>query len=133
MAVPHSQTDAPHAPTVAETGIPVSAGAEGPGPVQGSLAHGGEKDQTVPRPAVGYGVGTGEVGTLPPTYVDPPAGSQDVHLQASGSIKRPVETHYETAEDEKKRLEREERERVLRRDTLDSTKAPGDTPPAYNG
>ena len=100
--------------------------------MQGSLAHGGEKDQTVPHPAVGYGAGTGEVGTLPPTYVGPTAGSQDVNLQASGSIKRPVETHYETAEDEKKRLEREERERLLRRDTLDSEKVSGDTPPAYH-
>ena len=99
--------------------------------MHGSLAHSGEKDQTVPRPEVGYGVGTGEVESLPPTYVNPAAGSQDVNLQASGSIKRPVETHHETAEEEKKRLEREEREKVLRADTLDSEAALGDTPPAY--
>jgi len=100
--------------------------------VQGSLAHGGENDYSVPHPVVGYGVGTGEVESLPPpTYVGPTAGSQEVNLHASGTIKRPVETHHETAEEEKKRLEREERERVLRHDTLDSEKALGDTPPAY--
>jgi hypothetical protein len=89
-----------------------------------------DKDQTVPRPEVGYGVGTGEFESLP-TYVGPTAGSQDANLQASGSIKRPVETRHETAEEEKKRLEREERERVLRAETLDSENASGDVPPAY--
>ena len=131
LAVPPSHVEATNAPTVAETGIPVSAGAEGPGPAQGSLAYGGEHDQSVPRPAVGYGAGTGEAETLPPTYVGPTAGSQEVNLHASGTIKRPLETHHESAEEEKKRLEREERERVLRHDTLDSEKALGDTPPAY--
>jgi len=97
--------------------------------VQGSLAHGGEKDQAVPRPAVGYGVGTGEVESLPPMYVGPTAASQEVNLQASGTIKRPAEKHHESAEEEKKRLEKEERERVLRADTLEPS---GDVPPAYN-
>lgn len=129
MADPLLQTDAPRAPTVAETGVPVSAGLEGPGPAHGSLAHDGEKDQTIPHPAVGYGVGTGEVESLPPTYVGPTAGLQEGNLQGSGSIKRPVETHHETAEEEKQRLEKEERERILKGD---SEKTSGDVPPAYN-
>jgi hypothetical protein len=131
VSVPTSQDNVPHGPTVAETGLPVSAGAKGPGPAQGSLAHGGEKDKSVPRPGVGYGVGTGELEPPPPTYVSPTVASQEVNLQASGSIRRPAEVHHETAEEEKKRLGREERERVLRADTLDNEKAAGDAPPAY--
>ena len=132
VAVPTSHNDVPQAPTVAETGVPVSAGAEGPGPVQGSLAHNGEKDESVPRPALGYGVGNGEVEPVPPRYVGPTAGSQEVNLQASGSIRRPAEPHHESAEEEKQRLEREERERVLRGDTLNEDKASGGAPPAYD-
>lgn len=99
--------------------------------MQGSLAHDRGKDESVPRPVVGYGVGSGEV--EPPTYGGPTAGSQDVNLQASGSIRRPAEPHHESAEEEKKRLEREERERVLKGETLDKDKASGDTPPPYDG
>ena len=131
MADPLLQTDAPRAPTVAEAGVPVSAGVEGPGPAHGSLAHDEEKDQTLPRPAVGYGVGTGEVDSLPPTYVGPTAGTQEANLQGSGSIRRPVEAHHETAEEEKRRLEREERERVLKGDALNNEKTSGDAPPSY--
>jgi hypothetical protein len=54
-----------------------------------------------------------------------------VNLHASGSIRRPAETRHETAEEEKKRLEREERERVLRAGSVDKEKVPGDAPPAY--
>jgi len=132
VAAPTSHNDVPRAPTVAETGVPVSAGAEGPGPAHGSLSHDGEKDESVPRPAVGYGVGTGEAEPFPPSYVSPTAASQEVNLQAAGSIRRPAETHHETAEEEKRRLEREEREKVLRGNTLDKEKASGDAPPAYN-
>jgi len=72
-------------PTVAETGIPKSAGPEGPGPSSGTL-----KDVRSPtnpnESSPGYGVGAGI---------------------ASGSL-------HESAEDEKRRLQREERERLLR-------------------
>jgi hypothetical protein len=84
-------------PTVAETGVPVSAGNKGPGPASGSLYHihdastsagpksGGlpGRDSTVP--GTGYGEGVA---------VASPAA-------------------YESAEEEKKRLQREDRERVL--------------------
>lgn len=76
-------------------------------------------------------MGTGEV-EQPPTYVSPTAYSQEANLHASGSVRRPAEARHESAEEEKKRLEREERERVLRGDTLDKEKGPGDVPPAYN-
>lgn len=155
--LPHdapSSASVPKAPTVAETGVPVSAGAAGPGPATGSLST--EKDEVVDRPAVGYGVGTGPAGD-PPGYIAPPAPlsqtaadekgrlaavhANDVPVTGSGhqgglvastSTRRP-ETH-ESAEDEKKRLEREERERTLRGNTTD-TQSPSDDapapPPAY--
>ena len=69
-------------PTVAETGIPVSAGTEGPGPASGSLH--GLREATQPR--------------VPVQPEQPPPGPSP----------------FESAEDEKKRLEREERERVLK-------------------
>jgi hypothetical protein len=72
-------------PAVMETGIPQSAGPDGPGPSSGTLQD--VRSTTNPTDsASGYGVGVGT---------------------ASGSV-------LESAEDEKKRLEREERERVLR-------------------
>ena len=71
-------------PTVAETGVPKSAGPDGPGPASGSLL---ETKEGAPG-------------------------------NASGSASKP----YESAEDEKKRLEREERERILKQGP--STSAP---------
>jgi len=75
-------------PTVAETGVPLSAGPSGPGPATGSL----KNVRSGPQ-----GSGTGEQGRT----------TSEDDLYASP---RP---QGETAEEEKKRLEREERERVL--------------------
>ncbi|KAI0756652.1 Eisosome component PIL1-domain-containing protein [Daedaleopsis nitida] len=69
-------------PTVAETGVPKTAGPDGPGPATGSL-----KDIKHPSP----------VNTFAPT------------VAAGGAA-----ANFESAEDEKKRLEREDRERLLR-------------------
>ena len=68
-------------PTVAETGVPKSAGPDGPGPASGSLL---------------------EVKAGHDSRVGTPG-------QATGTTPKP----YESAEDEKKRLAREERERIL--------------------
>jgi len=68
-------------PTVAETGVPKSAGPDGPGPASGSLL---------------------QVKAEHDSHGTPPG-------HTTGAISKP----YESAEDEKKRLEREERERVL--------------------
>lgn len=69
-------------PTVAETGVPKSAGPDGPGPASGSLL-----DANAPENLAGSSSKT-----------------------------------YESAEEEKRRLEREERERILRQGA--STQAP---------
>ncbi|EPQ60760.1 hypothetical protein GLOTRDRAFT_113303 [Gloeophyllum trabeum ATCC 11539] len=86
-------------PTVAETGVPVSAGADGPGPASGSL-----KDLKSPASAT-----------------SPPSGGLPTVAEVRTPLEMPAPTHgtpgaapFESAEDEKKRLEREERERILR-------------------
>jgi len=79
-------------PTVAETGVPLSAGAAGPGPARGSLLDiKGGSTSADPR-------GGGSPGYKAPGYGQEGAG---------------FGAKYESAEDEKKRLQREERERVL--------------------
>jgi len=135
----------PHGPTVAETGVPVTAGSEGPGPVTGTLHPSPEEVRD--RPAVGYGVGINEQApgyegapssaphesaadekrrlaaaeqtqtTTPAPYasLNAPGSGHQGGLVASTSTRRPA-TH-ESAEDEKKRLEREERERILHQGT----------------
>ena len=77
-------------PTVAETGVPKSAGPDGPGPASGSLL---------------------EV-----------KAEHDSHGSTPGHTTGTTSKPYESAEDEKKRLEREERERVLKQGP--STPAP---------
>ncbi|KAI0936583.1 hypothetical protein AcW1_000782 [Taiwanofungus camphoratus] len=79
-------------PTVAETGVPKSAGSEGPGPASGSLL-----DLKGPSPR----------NPLPGSDTKGPYGTDS--LAGYG-----MSTAYESAEDEKKRLQREERERILR-------------------
>lgn len=129
---PSSQTSVPKAPTVAETGVPVTAGAEGPGPASGNL-HDTHADTEQPPGYGGAAVGhesaeaekrrlaSGEHtsgltagGEGDSTLTE---GGRQGGLVASTSTRRPpgsgVGTAHETAEDEKKRLEREERERVL--------------------
>jgi hypothetical protein len=110
-------------PTVAETGIPVAAGS--PGPAKGSL-HDLKNSPASPlhNPAQ----------NLPPpsSFPTPPASSSvgfgsPRHETAEEEKKRlereerekilHANTH-ETAEEEKKRLERQERERILRANTI---------------
>lgn len=69
-------------PTVAETGVPKSAGPDGPGPASGSLL---------------------EV-----------KAAHDAHGDTPGHTTGTTSTPYLSAEEEKKRLEREERERILK-------------------
>jgi hypothetical protein len=96
-------------PTVAETGVPVSGGPGGPGPSSGSLLDIRSSSSAV-----------SDVANTPATE--------------GGSTKQ-----YESAEDEKKRLAREERERLLRSggdvgsaDKPDEAQAEdGETPPPY--
>lgn len=69
-------------PTFAETGVPKSAGPDGPGPASGSLLE-LKAEHSSQGGALGH--------------------------STSSDLKK-----YESAEDEKKRLEREERERILK-------------------
>jgi len=116
-------------PTIAETGVPVSAGAAGPGPASGSLhdlkspttAAGGQAGTSnTGAAAVGQALNTGPDATVPTGQpgVAPPAVAEPKH---------------ESAEEEKKRLEREERERLLRQSTSgthdDDGKKDEDLPP----
>ncbi|EIW86656.1 hypothetical protein CONPUDRAFT_45222 [Coniophora puteana RWD-64-598 SS2] len=108
-----AQTKLPSStPTIAETGVPVSAGSDGPGPASGSLHNVKAADPTAgPRSG-------GLPGSTPPlssTFGQPPNSSGVSH---------------ESAEDEKKRLEREERERVLAAAGTSSSH-PGPLTPAY--
>ncbi|CCA70155.1 hypothetical protein PIIN_04094 [Serendipita indica DSM 11827] len=155
VATPASSTVVPHAPTVAETGVPVTAGKEGPGPATGSLNQ--AQDEVRDRPTVGYGVGNSEqapayggAAAVPvhesaedekrrlaaadqaqTTEPAPGYGGHQGGLVASTSTRRPPA--HESAEDEKRRLEREERERILRGNERQDTKDDqgGAPPPAY--
>ncbi|KAH7883648.1 Eisosome component PIL1-domain-containing protein [Phlebopus sp. FC_14] len=112
-------------PTVAETGMPVSAGASGPGPASGSLHNiRGASQDAGPKSGGQPGQSPAEdlYGTLPAktdTAEDEKKRLEREEREerervfaASGSAATPAGA-YESAEDEKKRLEREERERVL--------------------
>ncbi|KAI0830665.1 Eisosome component PIL1-domain-containing protein [Trametes gibbosa] len=91
-------------PTVAETGLPKSAGPDGPGPSSGSLRDLKQPPPSAPIPVVTQGSAIAT--TAPPGYA---AGASSA---------------AESAADEKNRLEREERERFLREGQS------GDTPPS---
>jgi hypothetical protein len=105
-------------PTVAETGVPVSGGPGGPGPSSGSLLN------------------------IRPSSDDSSQGVSNITQNPGpeeGSSSGPAK-QYESAEEEKRRLEREERERLLRGDRQSGGDAPkkedegnvdGDTPPPY--
>ncbi|TFK57224.1 hypothetical protein OE88DRAFT_1650865 [Heliocybe sulcata] len=86
-------------PTVAETGVPVSAGADGPGPSSGSL-----KDLKSPASAM----------SPPRSGGLPPVAEVNTPLEMPGPTVPPATGGFESAEDEKRRLEREDRERILR-------------------
>ena len=114
-------------PTVAETGLPVAAGPEGPGPASGSL-HDIKRASDFAGPRTG---GFPATQPQPETYGQAPASSSPAYpsaeeekrrLAASYSQQAPTPTgpppstqppQHETAEEEKKRLEREERDRLL--------------------
>ncbi|THH16845.1 hypothetical protein EW146_g3871, partial [Bondarzewia mesenterica] len=136
-------------PTVAETGVPVSAGAGGPGPSSGSL-----RDIKAPPsdPRIGSlsaastVPGIPEKAPLPPSPQPPPVESTGKFESAEEEKKRlereererllqgadrDASTSHESAEDEKKRLEKEERERVLRGETQGDKKPDSDGPPPY--
>ncbi|KAG9120921.1 hypothetical protein FRC07_003341 [Ceratobasidium sp. 392] len=90
--------------TVAETGVPLTAGADGPGPKSGSLS----RDNVPPAANTATGLGVGSVppaGTAPQTGTVP--GTTEQLPGFAGA------TRHETAEEEKARLAREERERLL--------------------
>lgn len=91
-------------PTVAETGLPRVAGPEGPGPSSGSLKD-IKRDSSVNAPASGAGDLPGYTGAAAPVH--------------------------ESGEEEKRRLEREERERVLREGGSTSTATATSEQPKY--
>ncbi|KAH0590664.1 Sphingolipid long chain base-responsive protein LSP1 [Termitomyces sp. J132] len=137
-----SSAHPPITPTLAETGVPVSARTGGPGPASGSLhdirraaSNAGPRDETAPI----YGQlptdtsrsswsTTEEKRKLEATYSQPSASEVPLLVPQSSSA-----SHYESAEEEKKRLEREERERVLSSgsSTHKDTKDQDDLPPSY--
>ncbi|KAG6842608.1 hypothetical protein C0991_000134 [Blastosporella zonata] len=110
---------APITPTLAETGVPISAASEGPGPASGSLhdirgaaSNAGARDDSAPV-----------YGQLPTVAPYPSAAEEKQRLEspysgASTSSDGPPQdnvsaSHFESAEEEKKRLEREERDGLL--------------------
>ncbi|KAI0307812.1 Eisosome component PIL1-domain-containing protein [Multifurca ochricompacta] len=94
-------------PTVAETGVPISGGASGPGPSSGSL-----RDIRSPT----------SVSSHPAHSI-----AQNQVPEAEGGSSNTPPKGYESAEEEKRRLEREERERFLRGETSSA----GPSAPAY--
>ncbi|KZP31290.1 hypothetical protein FIBSPDRAFT_916934 [Athelia psychrophila] len=101
----------PILPTVAETGMPVSAGAAGPGPASGSLLDiKNAASDAGPRSGGLSGkqtsdTGYGQIGGIG-------AAVTSAASLASATSGNPGK-QYESAEDEKKRLQREDRERLL--------------------
>ncbi|KAF5377644.1 hypothetical protein D9615_005351 [Tricholomella constricta] len=153
IAAPVPTSSSPHAPiipTVAETGVPVSAGADGPGPASGSLhdikaaspnagpRSGGQPGNGATAPPYGQlpveGVATGHVSVEEEKQRLHAFHSQVPSDAAPQPPQGPSTPQFESAEDEKKRLEREERERLLGGSGGDdSVKKDGhdDLPPTY--
>jgi len=105
IPISSAQNDTSHV-TVAETGVPLSAGAEGPGPKSGSLSKVPTADTThtggfAPPPGAPP-PGAPQAGIAPPAH----GGNEQLPGFAGA-------THHESAEEEKARLAREERERLL--------------------
>ncbi|KAI0030659.1 Eisosome component PIL1-domain-containing protein [Vararia minispora EC-137] len=98
-------------PTVAETGVPIQARAQDPGPASGSL-----KDLKSPSTNA----------ATSSSAADAPAASPLGPGTAAA-----VAARHETAEEEKKRLEREERERVLHTSTSAAPPAAESSTPRY--
>ena len=116
-------------PTVAETGVPKSAGPDGPGPASGSLlelkaehdSHGGTPGHTT--------------GTTPKPYESAEDEKKRLEREERERVLKqgpPTPApKLETAEEEKKRLEREEREKLLAGGS-DANPAPGSGNPDEN-
>ena len=128
-------------PTIAETGVPVSAGPEGPGPASGSLHDiKGASETAGPRtdghpankgsvadyaqptslaaaaavtPAVKHESAEEEKKRLAATYPQQSSVPAPAPAPAASTSIATQPPPHETAEEEKKRLEREERERIL--------------------
>lgn len=116
MTSPATVTAPTVTPTVAETGIPVVAGASGPGPATGSL-HDIQHSHpvgtgTAQGAAPGYETAEEEKRRLAAAYSQS-APTQGQYSQAPPAFASGQPAKYESAEEEKKRLEREERERLL--------------------
>ncbi len=113
-------------PTVAETGVPVVASAEGPGPASGSL-------RDVRAASVDAGPQSGGLPGqgAPTSFGDSKfesAEEEKKRLAAaySQAYNAPHPSGNESAEEEKKRIEREERERLLRAASTSRTNREGD-------
>ncbi|KAI0652224.1 Eisosome component PIL1-domain-containing protein [Trametes meyenii] len=115
-------------PTVAETGLPKSAGPDGPGPASGSLRDLKQPSSVAPSPVASGGpaVAAGSLPGYGGTASSPLESAEDEKkrlereererlLSEGGGPSSNVseQPKYESAEEEKKRLEREERERLL--------------------
>jgi hypothetical protein len=107
--VPDDTATLPTLPTVAETGVPVIAGTQGPGPATGSLHD--------IRGASAAGPGSNR---LPDDSGRPGPGFARV-----GTTKNSGAAKYESAEEEKKRLQREDRDRLLTSQQTAPVPAPG--------
>ncbi|KAK2461867.1 hypothetical protein APHAL10511_006330 [Amanita phalloides] len=109
-----TSTAAPSAiPTVAETGIPVSAGSEGTEPASGSLADLRGKVDTTQKDGSDSTTVPGTVQAFPSAKEEKERLKETYSSQGASPAVVAVTERHETAEEEKKRLEREERERIL--------------------
>jgi len=118
-------------PTIAETGVVVSAGPRGPGPSSGSVHDIRAGSSTLAStPAPKHETAEEEKKRLASLYSPPvdstlsvsspaPASATASTLTTSSTTGQPQ--RYESAEEEKKRLERQERERILHRNTTPNT------------
>jgi len=121
-------------PTIAETGIPVIAGPKGTEPASGSLHDIRAESPTpaalvpVPAPAAPKHESAEEEKRRLASLYSPPVQSTSLKSSpapAPASASTPITSsagqpqRYESAEDEKMRLEREERERILHRNAPD--------------
>lgn len=102
----------PPVPTIAETGHPVVAGGDGPGPAKGSLHDLNKSTPATLTPIPMTATADADYISTPTILVNPitEPGRTSASAQAVGPAK------YESAEEEKRRLEREEREHLLRGD-----------------
>lgn len=105
-------------PTIAETGVPISAGADGPGPARGSLK---DLKGATPPSATTFGAtpAAGGISDKATLKLDT-AGEEKARLQReeqerlSHTSAPAPQQKFESAEEEKKRLEKEERERLVK-------------------